>query len=98
MALLLIFIKLGLILQVDRMDNNIITHLIFIPCIIFLLYAVYAAWFKDSGKKHRERGGKYLPFVPEDLKSYVQNYKMMTLITLLSMITLYILILIGVIQ
>jgi hypothetical protein len=70
-------------------------HFITIPLIIFLSYIVYATYFKDWAKKHWESGGKWAPFMPEDERSFIRVFKVVVIITLIFIITLYILILTG---
>ncbi len=75
---------------------NSIWHFIFITVIIVLIYATYAAWFKDLAKRQWEYRAFWL-FMPEDLKSFTQVFKVMVVVTLLSAIAVYILIITGVI-
>jgi hypothetical protein len=75
---------------------DIATHVIFIPLIIFFLFMLYLAWFKDLAKSHWERKNA-IPFLPPDLVSYRQAFKVLITISFLTLITLYILILTGVI-
>jgi hypothetical protein len=56
---------------------------------------VYATLFKNWAEKHWESGGKWMPFMPEDQQSFTQVFKVIIIITLVLMITLYILILTG---
>jgi hypothetical protein len=77
---------------------NSMFQVIIITIIVILIYAVYAAWFKDLGKKHWEQGGRYLPFMPDDQHTYVIVFRVLVTLTLLCFIMYYIFSLTGAIQ
>ena len=74
---------------------DIIFHLVMIPIIIWFSYLVYAAFFTDLAERNWEK--KYFMLIlPEDLPSYVRLFKALVVFMLLSIITIYVLAITGV--
>jgi len=69
-------------------------HFVSILGIAFLLYIAYLTFFKNFAKHQWEKGR--ILFLPEDLHSFVIAYKILVVMALLLMITMYILVLKGV--
>jgi hypothetical protein len=77
---------------------NSMFQVMIITIIVILIYAVYAAWFKDLGKRQWEQGGRNLPFMPDDQRTFIIVFRVLVTLTLLSFIMYYILSLTGAIQ
>jgi hypothetical protein len=77
-------------------DKVMFMHIFFIACILFLSYIVYATWFKDLATRQWEHNRKWIPFMPEDLRSFTQIFKAMVVIIWLFVVIFYILILLGI--
>jgi hypothetical protein len=72
----------------------IFLHIAFISMILFSIWLVYGAWFKDFGERHYDGTKRdFPPFLlwPKDLSTYVKIYKAQSNFILLFVIALYIL-------
>ena len=76
---------------------NIAAHVIFIPIILAFSYATYAAFFSKNYVRKMWENSKYIPFLPPEFSDFVPVFRGLIVITLVSSVTLYILILTGVI-
>jgi hypothetical protein len=61
-----------------------------------MITVAYFTFFKDLAKQHWERNNWVGAFMPKDLRSYRQNFKVIVVIVLLGSIALYILFITGV--
>jgi hypothetical protein len=72
-------------------------HFFFILAILAFGFGCYGAFFREKYVQNMWEGAKYLPFLPDNYKDFVPVCRGLMLVTLISVIALYILIITGVI-
>ena len=78
-------------------NKRIMIHFVFILIICVTGCACYGAFFREKYVKNMWESAKYLPFLPDEYKDFVPVFRGLMLVTLISVIALYILIVTGVI-
>jgi hypothetical protein len=72
-------------------------HVFWIFLIVVVACAVYAAFFTKNYVRKMWESSRYIPFLPEKLDDFVPVFKTMLVVTLVALITMYILLATGVI-